>query len=378
MSGATQQGDLAIKRMGTAMRNMGLASLLVFVLPAIGFWYFYLAGQLAIAARDAAKAYNLDQFQKVRKITAANLIVSATFFLAASSLWFQAYTSDLLAGGSGYYHMGLPYFLTLIWGSGSCIVAWGITAACLNLGLWNAISGYFKTGSLVSSQMPGLKGCKSGTVGSAVGLIAWLLGVPTMILAHIFVSDTYSSPSLPTGMDVFVLFLFIILLGIALLHGFASVCIHASGFFKTGSVFREIEAIGMASRSSGLDATRDPIPTRQAAIPRTLFDAATYIPDPVPATGDVEGVPQHGTGPAGNGTGPASAEAPSPPRSPAPPSEPGTPTPPPVSNDSSVPAGQVQVAGKPKPQFCPHCGNPLLIDPDTKNCEFCGEKVNLG
>jgi hypothetical protein len=377
MAAINQTGDLPIKRMGTALRNMGLASLLVFVIPAIGFWYFYLAGQMAIAARDAAKAYNLDQFQKVKRITTANLIVSATFFLIAASIWLVdvLWFASASGGGSGSA-ISMQYYQTMIWGCGSFVVAWGITSACLNIGLWNAFSGYFKTGSWVSPQDLGPRGCKVGLVGSSVSLIAWVTGIPVMILASLFVNVVYSPPYVEP--DVNLILLLLVLLAIALLHGFASICTQVPGFFKTGSAFRELDATDMASRTSPLATIQESGPSQQSAAPRVLYDTAAYIPDPVPVRGDaMEQQSQQGVDAVGDVvSAPVPAQVVQP------------------SSSSEVPAQTSQAPTdkvhpeplehrepsitKPKPQFCPHCGNPLMVEPGTSKCEYCGEKVFLG
>jgi hypothetical protein len=171
-----------------------------------------------------------------------------------------------------------------------------------------------------------------------------------------------------------------ILLVIAGLHFAASICTQLIGFFKTGSAFREDGATNTASRTSSPAAVPASGSTQQGAVPRLLYDAAAYIPDPALAGNYAisQQIPQGFD--AMDDDVATSAPAPEPAMQP--------------SSLNTVPAQRSQVLinqapqqplehhepsiTRPKPQFCPHCGNPLMVDPSTSRCEYCGEKVFLG
>ncbi len=364
MAATNQTDDLSIKRMGTTMRNMGLASLLALVIPAIGLWYFYLAGQLAIAARDADKANNMKELQKVKKITTANLIVSGTFFLIVVGSWMMALLllSVAMGGGGGGTSTTTTYFQTLIWGCGGCAVGWGITSSCLNIMLWNTLMQYFKTGGFGSAQDLGSKGCKAGLFGSAIGLIAWVIGIPTAIMASIFITAIGTTPHPSSETVALIVLSLLVLLTIAVLHGVASICTHVTGLFKTGSALQEIGASGTGTRTSGLTAMQTTGSTRIIPTPRVLFDAATVVPNPV-----FDATTRQDAGVVNDGDL-APAQVP--------------------NNSHQETTSQLATTHTPLqaqnpnitkllPRFCPLCGNPLAINPVTSQCEYCGENIVL-
>jgi len=336
------------RAIGSILRNMGLSILLSFIAPVIGLWSLYLALQLILATRNAAREHNNPRFRVMGSL-AIGIFTNEVILLVSEIVTWIVYSVDTIVLSHNSFSSSSPMYLFLVI-AGSIGIFFACVISCLGIGFWAKMNDFFRSDVVGSMREKGLKGSKATILGYALGLLTAIFFI-LVLLGYWYMNQASSTtlyPPLSSQQISIPVLAFNISLIVAGIHLFLAIAFMVTGYFKTGSVFHELGSTASTGSISPISIPRisAQIPITPAQSVNNVGVEATRPSDRVMSRVQAQGAPEI-----------VSGEAPLL-----------------VSDETTARLGS-QSPELPHPDRCPRCGNMWLIDPDFGTCEYCGEKI---
>lgn len=225
-------------KIGVILRNMGLASLLTFLVPVVACWSMGLTIQLSIISRKIYEATHNQEYKKISDCQLAVAIVGLAATIGLMIMIFVPVYHLYLSGIS--YNLDMREFYQRI-----LIVGTVITAGCvciigvvLNTATWMALENGLKSSATGDVLQKGLNGVKRGKVAQVMALIVISLVIPAAIIANYQIENIGTLLGSSDPLDRLIYFLgILIMFGIAAIIALVFCSLQITAFFTTGSAF---------------------------------------------------------------------------------------------------------------------------------------------
>ncbi|MFX0102673.1 MAG: zinc ribbon domain-containing protein [Candidatus Hodarchaeota archaeon] len=228
-------------KIGVILRNMGLASLLTFLVPMIAFWFVALTIQLVVVSR---KAFEKTNTQEYKHIFDYQLVISIVGSIASIAIIFMICIPvyELYLSGISYdLEVRVFYQRFLIVGS---VLTAGVTCmlgVVFNSLTWISYERLLKSNAYGDVLQKGMNGVKRGKVAQILALVAIIIVIVATLIVNYQIENIGYLLGSSDPLDRLIYFSGItILFGIGGILSLVYCSLQITGFFTTGSAFLKI------------------------------------------------------------------------------------------------------------------------------------------